>query len=673
MSINLSALMKQRYDTAANWTAQNPTLLAGEIGIESDTKKWKVGTGATAWTSLVYAIGGTYPIVNADIAAAAAIVDTKLATIATAGKVSGTAITSGNISTSGSFTSTSTVTGTNLIPTGSGVPTNGIYLPAANSVAVATNGTGRLFVDASGKVGVSEPSAQANLHVAANISDATAITWANSQFSVATPIPGNSTANRSTIYFAPYGSDNNYAPSAISCTAGTGGASTLKFVTNASGNLTGDISSYERLRITSAGLVGIGNSSPTNTLHVVGSGDSVARISAASDTNLTFSETTANKHWKLKPSVGDFYFQYSGTAYNSGYSTLLSIKNTGRVGIGTTTVDTTLHIKGANTSGRGQLYIQSTATNVFPRFILADSANTTYLDMYGDTSNQEVIRNTGSGGKHVWQINSSEAARIDSSGRLLVGTSSTSSTALLQVQGNSSSSTGGAILQLRRGTNNVGIINNTALGSIEFSNTESTISAVIAAEADANWNTTNDYPSRLVFSTTADGGSSPTEAMRINNGQELLVGYTSDNGAYKLQVNSQIFATSATVATSDGRYKENVSTLGDCVDLVKALRPVSFTWKPQEDITRTDEDGNEVLVREGHNFPDGTQVGFIAQDIKQNVRPSVNDSNGNELAPEEEFFGIAEGNLTAVLTSALQEAIAKIEALESRLSALEAA
>ena len=49
MSITLSALMKQRYDTAANWTAQNPTLLAGEIGIESDTKKWKVGTGATAF------------------------------------------------------------------------------------------------------------------------------------------------------------------------------------------------------------------------------------------------------------------------------------------------------------------------------------------------------------------------------------------------------------------------------------------------------------------------------------------------------------------------------------------------------------------------------------------------------------------------------------------------
>jgi hypothetical protein len=41
-----------------------------------------------------------------------------------------------------------------FIPTSSTVPANGVYLPAANSVAVATNGAGRLFVDANGNVGV---------------------------------------------------------------------------------------------------------------------------------------------------------------------------------------------------------------------------------------------------------------------------------------------------------------------------------------------------------------------------------------------------------------------------------------------------------------------------------------------------------------------------------------
>jgi hypothetical protein len=191
-------------------------------------------------------------------------------------------------------------------------------------------------------------------------------------------------------------------------------------------------------------------------------------------------------------------------------------------------------------------------------------------------------------------------------------------------------------------------------------------------------------PGRIVFE-TANSSGTLTEAMRVNSAQELLIGYTADNGAYKLQVNSQIFATSATVATSDGRYKENVATLNGCIDLVNALRPVSFDWKPQQDITRIDEDGNSVLVREGHNFPGGKQVGFIAQEvqevladkpwlgsvIKQNVRPAIEDADGNELAPEEEFFGIAEGNLTAVLTAALQEAIAMIGALEARIAALE--
>ena len=82
MSITLTALMKQRYDTAANWTAANPTLLAGEIGIESDTNKWKLGTGAAAWNSLAYIPGlsiSAYPLVNADIASNAEIAVSKLA------------------------------------------------------------------------------------------------------------------------------------------------------------------------------------------------------------------------------------------------------------------------------------------------------------------------------------------------------------------------------------------------------------------------------------------------------------------------------------------------------------------------------------------------------------------------------------------------------------------
>ena len=42
MTITLTALQKQRRDTASNWTSNNTVLLAGEWGIESDTKKFKI-------------------------------------------------------------------------------------------------------------------------------------------------------------------------------------------------------------------------------------------------------------------------------------------------------------------------------------------------------------------------------------------------------------------------------------------------------------------------------------------------------------------------------------------------------------------------------------------------------------------------------------------------------
>ena len=47
-----------RNGSAAQWTATNPILLEGEMGIETDTRKYKVGNGVSAWTSLPYYIEG---------------------------------------------------------------------------------------------------------------------------------------------------------------------------------------------------------------------------------------------------------------------------------------------------------------------------------------------------------------------------------------------------------------------------------------------------------------------------------------------------------------------------------------------------------------------------------------------------------------------------------------
>ena len=54
----MATQIQLRRDLASNWTSNNPTLAAGEFGWESDTNKFKIGTGSLAWNSLGYASGG---------------------------------------------------------------------------------------------------------------------------------------------------------------------------------------------------------------------------------------------------------------------------------------------------------------------------------------------------------------------------------------------------------------------------------------------------------------------------------------------------------------------------------------------------------------------------------------------------------------------------------------
>lgn len=52
----MASIIQIRRDTASNWTSANPTLAQGELGIETDTLKVKVGDGTTAWTSASYLV-----------------------------------------------------------------------------------------------------------------------------------------------------------------------------------------------------------------------------------------------------------------------------------------------------------------------------------------------------------------------------------------------------------------------------------------------------------------------------------------------------------------------------------------------------------------------------------------------------------------------------------------
>lgn len=66
----VKALLKLRNGTAAQWTSTNPVLAKGEMGIETDTNKFKFGNGTTTWTSLSYAVAnasGTATVDWADV------------------------------------------------------------------------------------------------------------------------------------------------------------------------------------------------------------------------------------------------------------------------------------------------------------------------------------------------------------------------------------------------------------------------------------------------------------------------------------------------------------------------------------------------------------------------------------------------------------------------------
>ena len=52
----MADIIQIRRDTAANWNGANPILAQGELGLETDTDKIKVGDGTTSWSSLGYLI-----------------------------------------------------------------------------------------------------------------------------------------------------------------------------------------------------------------------------------------------------------------------------------------------------------------------------------------------------------------------------------------------------------------------------------------------------------------------------------------------------------------------------------------------------------------------------------------------------------------------------------------
>ena len=114
-----------------------------------------------------------------------------------------------------------------------------------------------------------------------------------------------------------------------------------------------------------------------------------------------------------------------------------------------------------------------------------------------------------------------DALAIDNSGRLLIGTSSSSASAAVVIQGNSADATGACQLYLQCDQTNP--VTNTDLAYIRFADGNGSVFAHIQGQVDAT-SGSGDYPGRLVFSTTADSQSSPTERMRIDSSGNVGIG-----------------------------------------------------------------------------------------------------------------------------------------------------
>ena len=353
---------------------------------------------------------------------------------------------------------TGTNTAASFIPTSSGVPTNGIYLSAANSISIATNSTQRLLIDSAGQI------------EAVSLGSAAAPTY-------------SWTGDPSTGIYSP-------------------GAYQVAISTNGTG----------RLFVDASGNVGVG-AAPDGQLSLRGANSNTPRFRIQHPSN-------------DKDAAISTFFDGGGTYLLTGSNHYLSSTGS-NTKFDATSGSSAWYLDG---SGLGIFYNSSGSGSITERFRIR--ADGTFEIKGGGTS----------GVSPAVSVNPSASANslvIDSSGRLLVGTSTAFDLSAQLEVALSGTSNGAAFYRFgadngqihlgsARGTlaSPGTLISTDVIGSIYFRGHDGTsfkTGATIEAEIDGI-TPSGDLPSRLVFSTTADGASSPTERMRINNSGQILIG-----------------------------------------------------------------------------------------------------------------------------------------------------
>jgi hypothetical protein len=572
----------------------------------------------------------------------------------------------------------------------------GLYSPGADQLALATGGTGRLFVDANGNIGINTaPGSSSGFGAFFKIKTVSASPGffvengaADSWWGV---YGGTGTTDSAAIIYPSTGS----LRIATSTAVGVGGFS-------------------ERMRLDSSGRLGLGTSVPSSKLSIAYGDAGLNGINIEANINGTGEGLRINGVTRTSADDATALLRVIDRINGDA----LRVNVNGRVGIGTTSPIDDLTVQAQQSSGG----ITVTRLSGTPRIKLYGNSASPAEILFGDAvsgsgSEQGRISYDNSTDALRFFANAGERARIDSSGRLLVGTSSSRGnffnsgsgySPLLQIEGtaayatnqasalsvvhNSTDDWGATIYLGKSKSSSVGgnslISNGDTIARLTFQGADGTefveaarIEAVIDGTPGAN-----DMPGRLVFSTTADGAASPTERVRIaSNGNFYIGGGTSFGGSGWTTQNSGC-QVSQYSPTSDPRtlYELKSDNAGSNTTAVAiaangtisarttTIQAISSERRLKENIIPLNVDDAWETVKSvpfySYNFigadPSNVLYGPMADEVPDAMRVATSQSDDVGVINTYD-----NGMLQARLYVALQTALNKIETLEARLTA----
>lgn len=577
----------------------------------------------------------------------------------------------------------------------------GIGTQNAYGLVLVTNDTGRLYISASGNVGIgtSTPNTLLDIRGGSNTQGvaigggATSTTVAhgldtnaryltisgngsNPNYGVLWLINNTTETSGVLIGTVLYGQavsgksgSNTGTKTAISSwTAGSGGSvggygGYMSFFTRPD-NAPNDIGSYERMRIDMNGNIGIGTTSPAYALDISGSS---ARINVDNG-YLILNRSVNTKYVGLSYRTANAYKWFAGMRENStdDYIIYSETAATDALRISNSTGTVTFS---ANANQTSNFTFQNTdTTNTNSRSYFNVTAGNTSLSLLALHSGDTYIAGT-SGRNMYFQQNPGGTvnAMITSGGLLKINTTGTINDTVYKFAVRQTTDRNIAF-GLQGGDSSIEAFNdavntNTPLriygAPLYFPGANV---KMISGGANYNENIrtyaqSNDYSSYILGAVAGDSGSGVGQWSIVRwpsaNSYQFTIRYNNTDFFY-LYANGNYSFYGSNV--SDARKKTNITYIEDNqLDTIMKLKPATFNKINPTMYSETDETYTN----------DNTHTGFIAQDVLAENIPNILTGN------EEEGYGLDYDGILSLTVKALQELKLENDSLKSRIEALE--